>query len=99
MSCYTHSPDRIQDTVGLVEFNLVHKGARVKNYLYTAQYSVCGATCGCIFTYTAANMIQMKTMLFVIDNSGARVAQCIKSLRGPMKPASVGDEACVYPIQ
>lgn len=40
-------------------------------------------------------MIQMKTMLNVIDNSGARVAQCIKSLRGPRKPASVGDQVVV----
>eukprot|EP01134_Creolimax_fragrantissima_P007664 CFRG7664T1 len=36
-------------------------------------------------------MINLLTRLNVIDNSGARLVMCIKSLRGPKRAASVGD--------
>lgn len=41
-------------------------------------------------------MIYLKTLLNVIDNSGAQVAECIKVLRhGPRNFARVGDEITV----
>ncbi|CUM64830.1 uncharacterized protein PRCAT00002445001 [Priceomyces carsonii] len=41
-------------------------------------------------------MIYLKTLLNVIDNSGAQVAECIKVLRhGPRNFAKVGDEITV----
>eukprot|EP00123_Amoebidium_parasiticum_P022463 comp8780_c0_seq1/m.4016 comp8780_c0_seq1/g.4016 ORF comp8780_c0_seq1/g.4016 comp8780_c0_seq1/m.4016 type:complete len:134 (-) comp8780_c0_seq1:471-872(-) len=39
--------------------------------------------------------IQHMTMLNVIDNTGARLAMCIKNIAAPTKPAKIGDEIAV----